>query len=77
MFSSGSVSKGGAVSSAKATTVDTFVNLPTLNYILTGLQTCIGNASPSRWRDLLDTVSFASFSTGNSIHVFLSNYVHI
>ena len=78
VFSSGSVSKGGAVSSAKATTVDTFVNLPTLNYILTGLQTCIGNASPSRWRDLLlalDTVRFAGFSTGDRIH--LSDILHI
>ena len=78
VFSSGSVSKGGAVSSAKATTVDTFVNLPTLNYILTGLQTCIGNAAPSRWRDLLmalDTVRFADFKHNDRLH--LSDILHI
>lgn len=35
------------------TTVDPFINLCTLNYLLAGLQTCMKHTRPSKWTELL------------------------
>lgn len=45
------------------TTVDPFINLCTLNYLLAGLQTCMNHREPSKWMDLLVALDKERFTT--------------
>ena len=59
------------------TSVDPFINLPTLNYILAGLQICLTpQGAPSKWNELLLALDSERFRN-NSENLHFSEILHI
>lgn len=66
----------GAKSMARhrvTTSLDAFINLPTLNYLLAGIQLCYipGNHEPSKWFDLLNDLDKDRFSDNQKPLTFM------
>jgi hypothetical protein len=62
--------------SRTGTTVDAFVNLATLNYILAGLQLCYRPGNPSSWFNMLYDLDKTRFETNDHV-LGLEDIVHI
>jgi len=69
-------SKAAQRNRMSGTTVDAFVNLATLNYILAGLQLCYQPGNPSAWFNLLHDLDKKRFARHDHV-LCLKDLVHI